>query len=179
MDSSIIEGKEIDSKSVSFAQDMDLAISVMRDAGKWMLETGKNPSKWWQLQNLNRDFLLQHAKEDEFYVCLVDGTPAAAEILQLSQDVKEWQTIDKDNPQRALHIHWLCVARELAGRGLPKVMVDYAAQKAKEQNVTLLRIDTNADEMKLRKIYESLGFQLVAEIQEDYRRTAFYQKRVL
>ncbi len=31
---------------------------------------------------------------------------------------------------------------------------------------------------KLRKIYENLGFHLVATIQEDYRKTAFYQKKI-
>lgn len=170
--------KEVDPRSISFAQNMTQAISVMRDAGKWLMDSGRNPSKWWQPQNLNPEFLLQHAKEDEFYVCLVDNKPAAAEVLQVSQDVKEWQSIDKDNSRSALYIHWLCVTREFSGRNLTRIMVDYATQKAKERGFKLLRVDTNADEVKLRKIYEGLGFQLVAEVQEDYRKTAFYQKEV-
>lgn len=174
------ENKEqiIKPESIKFIQNMDQAITVMKDAGQWLLNTGRNPSKWWQPKNLNPEFLLQHANSDEFYVCTVDGIPAAAQVLQLSQDVKEWQTIDKNNPQKALYIHWLCVAREFAGRGLTRVMIDYATQKAKERGLKLLRVDTNADEAKLREIYEGLGFQLVEEIQEDYRKTAFYQKEV-
>lgn len=65
---------------MKIVQDMDKAIGVMRSAGKWMKESGKNLSKWWRLENLNRKFLLRHAKEDEFYVGLVDGVPAVAAV---------------------------------------------------------------------------------------------------
>ena len=162
--------------SVKFVQDMDLAISVMRNAGKWLLESGRDPSKWWQLQNLNREFLLQHVEPDEFYVALIDGKPAAAEILQETQDVQEWKSFDKNNSPKVLYIHWLCVARQFASQGLPKVMIDFATKKAKEKGLSLLRADTNAQETKLREIYESLGFQLIGIVREDYRNTAFYEK---
>lgn len=57
-------------------------------------------------------------------------------------------------------------------------MIDFAEKKTLENNINLLRVDTNADEMKLRKIYEKLGFSLVLVEKEDYRNTAFYQKRI-
>ena len=57
-------------------------------------------------------------------------------------------------------------------------MIDFAEKKARENNINLLRVDTNASETKLRKIYEKLGFRLVAVEQEDYRQTAFYQKKI-
>ena len=157
---------------------MDLAISVMRNAGKWLLESGKKPSKWWQLQNLNREFLLEYAKLEEFYVGTIRDKGAVAAILQFSQTSQDWQSIDKNNPKPALYIHWLCIDPKFAGMGLPKLMIDFAAQKAQSNNVNLLRADTNASEMKLRKIYEELGFDLVGIGQEDYRQTAFYQKRI-
>lgn len=59
------------------------------------------------------------------------------------------------------------------------MIVDFAAKLARSNRVFLLRADTNADEIKLRKIYENLGFRLAAIEQEDYRRTAYYQKRLL
>lgn len=168
----------IDQKHTKVVQDIDKAIYVMHNAGKWLLETGKNPSKWWQPQNLNRGFLLQYAKPQEFFVALVNGKPAAAAILQSAQGAHDWQDIDKGRPQSALYIHWLCVDRQFAGMGLPKLMIDFAKRHAQEKNIKLLRVDTNADEMKLRKIYEDLGFHLVTIEQEDYRKTAFYQKKI-
>lgn len=52
-------------KPITFIQDMDQAIGVMRSAGTWLADSGKNPSRWWRLENLNREFLLRHAKEDQ------------------------------------------------------------------------------------------------------------------
>lgn len=164
--------------AVKVVQDIDKAIFVMQDAGKWLEETGKKPSKWWQLKNLNRKFLLQYAKPQEFYVALVDRKPAAAAVLQLSQNAQDWQSVDKGKPQKALYIHWLCVHRDFRGKNMSKVMVDFSEQLAKDKGAGLLRADTNAKETKLRKIYEDLGFRLVEIEQEDYRKTAFYQKRV-
>lgn len=143
-----------------------------------MQESGKEVSKWWKLENLNSEFLLQYAKPEEFYVALVIGKPAAAAILQLSQSAQDWHNIDKGQPRPALYIHWLCVSRKHSGKGLPKTMVDFAEQKARENGISLMRVDTNAKEKKLREIYEGLGFELAGVIQEDYRTTAFYQKNV-
>jgi ribosomal protein S18 acetylase RimI-like enzyme len=165
-------------KPIKAIQDMDRAILVMRSAGRWLKESGKNPSKWWQLQNLNRQFLLQYAKPEEFYVALVGGKEAAAVVLQLAQNAQDWQRIDQDQAQPALYIHWLCVHRKFAGMGLPQMIIDFAAKKAQEKKIRLLRADTNAGEAKLRKIYEDLGFKLLAIIKEDYRQTALYQKRI-
>ena len=53
-------------KSIEIIQDMDQAILVLRNVSKWLKESGKNLSKWWKLENLNRDFLLQYAKPEEF-----------------------------------------------------------------------------------------------------------------
>ena len=164
--------------SVKFVQDVELAISVMRNAGEWLLESGKNPSKWWQPQNMNREFLLQHANPEEFYAGLVDRKPAVAAIFQFDQRNQDWTSVDKNQPQKALYIHWLCVYRGFAGKGLPKIMIDFAVKKALENNIKLLRADTNANMMKLRKIYKELGFTLVGIEKEDYRQTAFYQKKI-
>ena len=162
--------------TVNIIQDMKLAIYVMRSVGKWLEDSGKNPSKWWKLENLNPEFLLKYAKPQEFFVALVNKKTAAAAILQVNQNSQDWKSIDKGHQQVALYIHWLCVDREFAGKNLPKFMIDFAEKKAREDNIDLLRVDTNASETKLRKIYEKLGFHLVAVEQENYRRTAFYQK---
>ncbi len=157
---------------------MDKAISVMRNASKWMKESGIAVSKWWDLKNLNKNFLLNYVKPEEFYVVLVNYKPAAAAILQLSQSAQNWKNVDKNKAKHALYIHWLCVSKDFRGRQMPKSIIKFSQELAKENNVRLLRADMNAEETKLRKIYKDLGFKLVAELQEDYRKTAFYEKKV-
>ncbi len=69
-------------------------------------------SKWWDLKNLNKGFLLQYAKPEEFYVVLVDSKPATAAILQMNQNAQDWKNVDKNKSKKALYIHWLCVSKE-------------------------------------------------------------------
>ena len=165
---------------IQIIQDVDKAIFVMKCASKWMSENGKIVSKWWALENLNKDFLFQYAKADEFYVGVIDNKPAVVAILQISQNAQDWKCIDENKLNTALYVHWLCIDKlsPFSGKGLPKVMIDFAESFAKSKGINLLRADTNAEELKLRKIYEKLGFKLMGIEQEDYRKTAFYEKEV-
>jgi len=166
-------------KNSLIVQDVDKAISVIHSAGAWLEKSGRNSSKWWQPQNLNKQFLLQYAEANEFYVLLIDNKPAAAMILQLTERNQSWKSVDKKHPKRAVYIHWLAVDREFAGQGLPKLMIDFAAKFAKEKNVSLLRLDTNADEPKLMRIYENLSFEPMGVEREENHNTVFYQKTLV
>lgn len=163
-------------ETVEVIQDCEQAIPVLNKVGRWMLGNGINPSRWWHPDNMNKEFLLKYAEPEEFYVALVDGKPAAVEVLQWDQRNQDWGNVDKEESPPALYIHWLCVDRAFAGQEMPKVMVTFAEDLATSRNVSLVRVDTNASEMRLRELYEHLNFQLVATETEDYRTTAFYQK---
>ena len=163
-------------KEIEIIQDTDLAISVMHGVATWMESQGMNLSKWWQPQNMNRKFLLQHTEPDEYYVVLANGKLAASVILQDSERNQSWKSVDGDNPQKALYVHWLCVSRGFAGQGYTGEMIGFAQKEARKRGLTLLRLDTNANEEKLCKLYEGLGFQLVGTDQETDHKTAFYQK---
>ena len=86
--------------SIKVIQDREQAISVMRNANKWMKEKNIPISKWWDLKNLNKDFLLQYAKQEEFYCVLVDSIQAAAAILQINQNSQDWKSVDKNNQKK-------------------------------------------------------------------------------
>lgn len=159
---------------VKIIQEVDTSISIMLDAGRWLEKSSKKPSRWWRPQNMRRSFLLQHIEPKEFYTAVIDGKPAASVVLQDNERNQSWESIDKGRKKQALYIHWLCVARQFAGIGLPKIMVDFARQQAKKRKLPLLRLDTIAHEIKLRKLYENLGFQLVGIS----GKTAFYQKKL-
>jgi GNAT superfamily N-acetyltransferase len=159
---------------IKFVQNTDQAIAVLHSAGVWLVESGKSPSKWWLPENLNRDFLLEHSEPEEFFVGLVNEKPAVAAIFQLNERNQSWESVDKGQTQRALYVHWLAVDPNFSGKGLPRLMLEFASQYSQRLNLSLIRLDTNTQEPKLRKIYEDLGFDLMA-IKDQ---TAFYQKKV-
>lgn len=171
--------KNVQQETITFIQDMDQAIGVMRSAALWMKESGKNPSKWWRLESLNREFFLRYAKQKEFYVGIINNVPVVAAVLMIIENNQDWRFIDMDVPTKALYIHWLCVDRRFRGRGYPRRMIEFAQDLAKKDNVFLLRLDANADKKKLQDIYENLGFKVVRNKQEETRTSAFYQKKVI
>ncbi len=162
--------------SIEIIQNKDLALTVLARVGQWMHESGLNPSRWWHPDNMNWSFFSDYAEPDEFYVALADGRPAAAMVCQWDQRNQDWGEVDKGTSPAALYIHWLCVERDFAGLGLSSTLVAFSEELARAKAINLVRVDTNASETKLRRAYEDLGFELVTTIQEESRRTAFYQK---
>lgn len=162
-------------RKYNIVQDANKALEVLQSVTEWMEKTNKS-SDHWQSQNMNQQFMLQRAAESEFYAVLIGKTPVAAVILQDNQSNQSWESVDKNQTQPALYVHWLCVHPGYRGTGLPKILLDFAAKHAVALGLHLLRLDTNADEPKLMKVYDGLGFNLVSVEQAGAHRTAFYQK---
>lgn len=56
------------------------------------------------------------------------------------------------------------------------MLLDLAKEIAREKSKSLIRLDTNADEPKLRELYEDYGFKAVKELdEEDGHRTVLYE----
>ena len=160
---------------IKIAQDVYKSVKVMYNVGLWMKEAGLNPSKWWKPENMNLKFLLIYTEQDEYYVAIVNEKPAASMILQETERNQSWKSVDGNTPQKALYLHWLCVHRNFAKQGLPKIMVEFAKKEAKKRGFTLLRLDTNTDKKKLRFIYKGLGLKLMGKEKDKQHTTAFYQ----
>jgi len=165
-------------KEVKIIQNMNRAMEIMHNVGAWMEKSGLNPSKWWKSRNMNRKFMLKHTEPEEYYVAMVDDKPVASMVLQETERNQSWKSVDGNSPKKALYVHWLCVHRNFAGQGFPIRMIDYATKVAKKRGFNRLRLDTNADEKKLCKIYKDLGFSLVGSEVERKHTTAFFEKEI-
>jgi ribosomal protein S18 acetylase RimI-like enzyme len=174
----ITQMDQLQSPSIGVTQDTDASITVIRHVAEWLQKTGLETDGWWDPANMNLDFLGQYAKPDEFYVAIVDGEPAAAAIIQQEQTAQDWSSVDEGSTPPAMYLHWLAVEREHSGEGLPKVLIDHAEELARQKGLPVIRLDTNADEPKLCKIYEELGFKRVNVISEAGHNTALYEKTV-
>ena len=162
--------------NIRIVQDSTQGIQVMNSVGKWMENSGLNPSMWWKPENMNCEFLSKHTEPSEYYVALVNDTPAASVILQETERNQSWKSVDGDSPQKALYVHWLCVKREFAGEGLSKTMIEFAETMAIKKGFKLLRLDTDADEPKLCNLYKGLGFKEMGTEKESEHNTMFFEK---
>lgn len=127
---------------------------------------------------MNRKFLLQYSKPNEYYIAMTNNQPIASVILRETERNQSWQSVDGSTPQKALYIHWLCVDRNFAGLGLSKEMIEFAQKQAKEKGYKLLRLDTDADEPKLCHLYQHLGFQDKGIEKEEEHNVIYFEKTI-
>lgn len=166
-------------RNVEIITDLDKAIEVLRDASRFMSDTGKSVSKWWSLENLNKEFLLQHTKPDEWFVALIDGKPASCVVLQQNDINKEdWSHVAEGKHEDSLYVHWLATHRDFAGQNASKILMDYAEELARKKGLSLVRLDVDSSNDKLREIYDKLDYKHILDKDEGYRTTSFYQKEV-
>ena len=64
----------------------------------------------------------------------------------------------------ALYIHKMSVRRSLKGRGLGKLLLQWAEQRATRDGVDRLRLDCWAENQRLCKFYLSCGFQPIRTV---------------
>lgn len=129
-----------------------VAAEIIREAASWIEQRGE---PLWDLQDLSAARLAKRCQPHEVFAGELAGEPVVAALIQ-ERDVEVWP----DDGQ-ALVIHKLAVRRAHAGRGFAGQMLDFAAQHARSQGKRVLRLDTAAERIKLRKFYEAAGFNYV------------------
>jgi len=129
--------------------DVDPALDIIREAGQWQLEHGR---EMWVMDTLTRDYIQN--PPDEFIVAWVDGEAAACCLLSFSDPIF-WPDVPAGTSG---FLHKVAVRRKFAGQGIPARLIAYAEQLCREKNINMLRLDTDLDRPKLRAMYERLGF---------------------
>jgi ribosomal protein S18 acetylase RimI-like enzyme len=164
---------------MNIVQDMNKALEVMHNVGSWMFAEGISTSDWWNPNNMNEKFMLQHSEPEEYYVLLINDKPAASVILQDNERNLSWEVIDGQNTQKSLYVHWLAVHRDFAGQKLSHKLLDFAIKKAKEQGLDKVRLDTNADSEILMNLYKDYGFKIRGiEPYGDGHRLAYFELKL-
>ena len=147
--------------------EIDEAISVMKEVAKWGREQG---FRVWLYEWLTSEELItEDARPENFCVRKVDGKTACAFILQ-NRDSEYWKDLLGD---KAVYLHKFCVIREYAHRDMTKSVVEA------KNGVKYIRLDTGLDEKAVRKIYLNAGFKIVDIIDYDNGRSiALYEMEV-
>ncbi|GHF33083.1 ribosomal protein S18 acetylase RimI-like enzyme [Deinococcus metalli] len=136
--------------------DVDAASAVLIAAAT-ALEARSEPL--WPPATLTPERLLKHYPAASWRVAWQGGRAAACMSLQ-DRDLLFWP---EDAPGTALYLHKLAVHPDAQGRGLSGWMLDRAVQEGREHGLAALKLDTATARPKLCALYESYGFQRVAE----------------
>jgi len=133
--------------------DVDESISIMKEAARWLDDSGKT---MWRTRELDRS-VLQNPPE-EFIVMYDPGGESIATLLLSFEDKLFFPDIRAGTSG---FIHKLAIRRRYAGKGHIKRLIDYVASVCREKGITSLRLDCDANRKSLCDFYERSGFNLI------------------
>ncbi|MGN6330120.1 MAG: GNAT family N-acetyltransferase [Motilibacteraceae bacterium] len=134
------------------------AVRGLRDeAARWQLARGISQ---WRVGDVPLErYETQLAAGEWHVVRSSDPAAAVAGLRLLWEDPAPWG----ERPPDAAYVHHLVVSRALAGRGVGRALLDWAAAEARSCGRTFLRLDCMAANEGLRAHYRSLGFAEVGQ----------------
>ncbi|RKP49952.1 GNAT family N-acetyltransferase [Cohnella endophytica] len=83
---------------------------------------------------------------------------------------------DEGNQADCAYLHRLVVKRAYAGLGLGYRLLDLAAERLREQNLQVFRLDCMADSPKLNELYRKAGFTFRRRVDGDGWSANLYEK---
>lgn len=96
-------------------------------------------------------------EEDSLYLVDEGGVLAFAAILEGEDEA--FKTLDNWKENTYLTIHRIAVDPSFRGRGLARDIFTFAGVRARDQGLGGLRVDTHRDNMAMRRLVDSLGFE--------------------
>lgn len=129
--------------------EIEEAISIISEAAKWLIDTGK---PMWKLEDIKAE-KLGNAPE-EFLILKVNGIGVAAMTLSF-YDPFFWPNIEKG---KSGFIHKLSIRRDFAGKGYAEKLIEYAGKLCLKKGVHYLRLDCDPNRHGLCNFYQKVGF---------------------
>jgi len=111
----------------------------------------------WSKEQVSKERLLKDFLPEEFYIAYINNNPAGCMVLQDYAPFFWFEPIEKG---KSLFLRRLAVKRFASGKNFSRYLLDYAVNKCREQNIKTLRLDCDADNQYLKRIYEDFGFIL-------------------
>jgi ribosomal protein S18 acetylase RimI-like enzyme len=116
----------------------------------------------------------------QLWVAEIDGALAGVSAITTVQS-PEYADVGWDLNEPAIVIHRLAVNPEFRGCGVADALMRQAEVVAREQGISVLRIDTNTQNPAMQRLMAKLGYTLAGEIGLAFRpglRFFCYEKRL-
>jgi GNAT superfamily N-acetyltransferase len=127
--------------------------AMLREAALWVDALGV---VMWEEGELDPSHIAAEVEAGQFVVAEIGGDLAGAIRFQL-HDPLFWPDLP---PGRSAFVHRLVVRRAFKGRGISQALLAWAVNEARTEGRDALRLDCDADRVKLRALYEAFGFRL-------------------
>ena len=99
----------------------------------------------------------------QLWVSEIEGNIAGVSAITNDQD-PEYADAGWDINEKAVVTHRLAVDPDRQGMGIAKALMEQAELVARASNITILRVDTNSENMATRALFPKIGYTFSGEI---------------
>jgi ribosomal protein S18 acetylase RimI-like enzyme len=150
-------------------EDVEEVCDLLAEAAAWM--RGRGIEQW--PRRFPRTQIAESVARGETYLARLGDATAGTLALEW-EDPLFWG----DRPRDAGYVHRVAVRRAFAGRGLGARLVDWAAERVVARGRRYLRLDCMAQNARLRRYYEELGFEHRGDVERGKWRASIYERPV-
>ena len=143
--------------------DTPAVVAALTEAARWV--QALDGSIMWVEGELEESRITTEIAACMFVVAEVDGDIAGAMRFQLD-DTLFWPDLDGTD---SAFVHRLAVRRAYARQGVSTALLQWAVDRARTLGKSYLRLDCDAERIRLRGLYEQFGFRL-----HSYRQVGAY-----
>jgi len=145
------------------AADIPIITSLMEDARSWLDSRGSD--QWQYTPRVDRIEAAIAAQNT--WIAEDGGRPVATITIDRSADPEFWESADQ--PEEALYVHRLVVARAAAGQDLGSALLDWASRRAASAGLRWQRLDAWATNSDLHRYYQTRGWTHLRTIRLPHR----------
>ena len=132
--------------------------AILLEANAWLEQRG---ARLWTDAEICAAAVARDIAEDATYLAECDGACAATLKLQ-SMDLEVWPELPQEE---ALYIHRFAVRRKFSGGALSNELLAWALERTRALGRPFLRLECEAQRLRLRAFYERFGFRFRDERQ--------------
>ena len=132
--------------------DLDVIQDMLVEAARWVDALG---AIMWSEGELESEAIAREVAAQQFFIASINGMPAGTIRFQ-ERDALFWPDIPHHD---SAFVHRLVVRRAFKGQGVSQALLAWSIDRARSLGKRFLRLDCDADRVKLRALYEAAGFR--------------------
>jgi GNAT superfamily N-acetyltransferase len=158
-------------------KDMDAVMEVVRRVVPLMRASG---NLQWDDTYPNAEVFTRDVEQSQLWVAEIGGQVAGVAAITTDQ-APEYAHVGWDISELAIVVHRVAVDPAFRGKGIAAALLLQAEEVARSRGITVLRVDTNTQNMATQKLFPKLGYTLAGETELGFRaglRFLCYEKRL-
>ncbi len=154
---------------IELAKLTDLAeiMNIINEAIEEMRE--ENNPQWGSTEENypNEEIFKKDIEQKTLYILKEDNTIKG--FITIANDVHDYDALIANSQKKSYILHRMCIPKKYRKLGIASRLMLFAENKARENNISVLKADTEVSNIKMNNLFQKQGFAYKGKFMyEDY-----------